>query len=83
MGSCRSTAGVAEGERSSPVGGLGSPGAEDWRGVDGGIIAGRHTERTKTSEKVRGVAGVRDGEIFGRGRGRRRSQEIWGRLNGH
>ncbi len=25
-----------------------------------------HTERTKTSEKVRGVAGVRDGEGFGK-----------------
>ncbi len=34
--------------------------------VDGGGIAGGHTERTKTSEKVRGVAGVRDGDGFGR-----------------
>ena len=34
--------------------------------VDGGGIAGGHTERTKTSEKVRGVAGVRDGEGFGK-----------------
>ena len=56
--------GVAEGERSGPVG--------DWRardpktggGIDGGGIAGGHTERTKTSEKVRGVAGVRDSEGF-------------------
>ncbi len=34
-------------------------------GIDGGGIAGGHTERTKTSEKVGGIAGVRDGEGFG------------------
>ena len=28
-------------------------------------MAGGHTERTKTSEKVGGVAGVRDGESSG------------------
>jgi hypothetical protein len=28
-------------------------------------LAGWHTERTKTSEKVSGVAGVRDSEGFG------------------
>jgi hypothetical protein len=50
------------------VGDWGGPGAEDGDGggVDGGVIAGGHTERTKTSEKVRGVAGVRDGEGFGK-----------------
>ncbi len=50
----------------TPSGGMGSPGAENGRGVDGGGIAVRHTERTKTSEKVRGAAGERDGEGFGR-----------------
>jgi hypothetical protein len=34
-------------------------------GVDGRGIAGGHTEGTKTSEKVRSVAGVRDGESSG------------------
>ena len=49
-----------------PSGGLGGPGAEDGGGVDGRGIAGGHTERTKTSEKERGVAGVSDGEGAGR-----------------
>ena len=35
-------------------------------GIDGGGIAEGHTERTKTSEKVSGVAGVRDSEGFGK-----------------
>ncbi len=35
-------------------------------GIDGEGIAGGHTERTKTSEKVRDVAGVRDSEGFGK-----------------
>ena len=46
----------------------------DWRardpktggGIDRGGIAEGHTERTKTSEKVRGVAGVRDSEGTGK-----------------
>ena len=46
--------------------GVAEPGAEDGRGVDGEGIAGGHTERTKTSEKVRSVAGVRDDEGSGR-----------------
>ncbi len=47
---------------------MGDWGARDPKtgGVDRGGIAGGHTERTKTSEKVRGVAGVGDGECFGR-----------------
>ena len=58
---------VAEGERSGPPsGGLGGPGSEDGGGIDGGGLAGWHTERTKTSEKVSGVAGVRDSEGFGK-----------------
>jgi hypothetical protein len=38
---------------------------EDGRGVYGWGIAGGHTERTQTDEKVRGVAGGRDGEGWG------------------
>jgi hypothetical protein len=38
---------------------------EDGKCVDGRGIAGGHTEGTKTSEKVRSVAGVRDGESSG------------------
>ncbi len=48
-----------------PSGGLRSPGAEDERGVDGGEIAGGHTEGTKTIEKVRSVVGIRDDEGSG------------------
>ena len=56
--------GVAEGERSGPVGDWGGRDPKTGGGIDGGGITGEHTERTKTSEKVRGVAGVRDSEGF-------------------
>jgi hypothetical protein len=42
-----------------------SPGSEDRRGVDRGGIGGGNTEGTQTSEEVRGVAGVGDGESAG------------------
>jgi hypothetical protein len=56
-------AGVAERDRSGPVGDWGAREPKTgMRGVDGKGIAGGHTEGTKTSEKVRSIAGVRDGE---------------------
>ncbi len=57
--------GVAEGERFGPVGDWGARDPKTG-GIDGRGIAGGHAERTKTSEKMSGVAGVRDSEGSGR-----------------
>jgi hypothetical protein len=74
---CRSTAGIPPPPvapwpvqgwlrgRGQAQWGLGSPGSENGRGVDREGVAGGNAEGMQTSEEVRGIAGVRDGESAG------------------